>query len=93
LIGYLIQKSDSPLLVYDYAVCGDSVHKMKYQVKEQFMETAGKKPDYCPWDSENSLFSTSLISLKTRSQSLLSHRLNNDNPLEVRVDSSFMDRD
>jgi hypothetical protein len=55
-----VQKADSPLLIYDYAVCGDIVQSMKSQVKEQFKETAGKKPEYCPWDSENSLFSRSL---------------------------------
>ena len=44
-------------MVYDYAVCGHTVQGVKTQVKDKFLEYAGKKPEYCPWESENALFS------------------------------------
>ena len=44
-------------MVYDYAVCGHTVQGVRTQVKDKFLEYAGKKPEYCPWESENALFS------------------------------------
>jgi hypothetical protein len=60
-LGYLVLKNQkSRLYIYDYAVNGHTVPRMKgQQVKDEFMEHAGKKPDYCPWESDNSLFSIS----------------------------------
>jgi hypothetical protein len=61
-LGYLAQMKleTSPIYVCDYAVYGHIVQRMKGQVRDEFMPHAGKKPEYCPWESSNSLFSKSL---------------------------------
>ncbi|EJF57987.1 hypothetical protein DICSQDRAFT_91385 [Dichomitus squalens LYAD-421 SS1] len=67
-VGYLSQKVNSernakrnadPLLVYDYAVPGDTVARMKlWQVGKEFMPTMGQHPEWAPWTSLDSLFVT-----------------------------------
>ena len=66
-LGYLAEKrsDSSPIYIYDYAVCGHNVQRMKAQVTYEFMEFAGKKPDYCPWESDNSIFSVSSFDYKS----------------------------
>lgn len=46
------------LLVYDYAVGGETVDEVARQVKDVFMGTGGEadKPEWAPWTAEDSLF-------------------------------------
>lgn len=57
-IGHLVEKhkANPDLLVYDYAVGGDDVRALEYQVKERFLPYAGKQPEWAPWKSDNTLF-------------------------------------
>lgn len=59
-IGHLVEKhkANPDLLVYDYAVGGDDVRALEYQVKERFLPYAGKQPEWAPWKSDNTLFVT-----------------------------------
>ena len=63
-VGHLIlnvneERAASPLLVYDYAVSGDTVARMKlWQVGKEFMPTMGQHPEWAPWTSSDSLFVT-----------------------------------
>lgn len=56
-LAFLVKKNPSPLYAYNYAVSGHTVQRLKWQVTERFLPLAGKKPEYCPWESGNSLFS------------------------------------
>jgi hypothetical protein len=57
-VGHLIRNySPNPsLLIYDYAVGGDTVSGVEYQVRAHFQPTAAKKPDWAPWTADDSLF-------------------------------------
>ncbi|KAL1947913.1 hypothetical protein VTO73DRAFT_13637 [Trametes versicolor] len=58
-VGHLITEySQSKLLVYDYAVGGDSVQGVRKQVQVNFLPRVGEKPSWAPWSAEDSLFVT-----------------------------------
>ncbi|KAG8978941.1 hypothetical protein FRB90_008237 [Tulasnella sp. 427] len=62
-VGHLINKyyPDSPLLIYDYAVGGADVNRMKRQVRTFFEAGSPGHPDSeVPWRADNSLFITSI---------------------------------
>lgn len=54
---------ESPLLVYDYAIGGNTVAGVAGAQMNAFLEGAGSKPDWAPWTSEDSLFGLSLCFL------------------------------
>jgi len=58
-VGHLITEySPNPnLLVYDYAMGGSRIYNVKNQVERQFLEHAGKKPDWAPWSAGDTIFS------------------------------------
>ena len=59
-VGHLItfrRKEGRSILVYDYAVPGHTVSGVKSQIENWFLPHAGKKPDWAPWGSRDSLFS------------------------------------
>lgn len=58
-VGYLITEysPDNRLLVYDYAVGGDSVVGVRKQVQVNFLPRVGEKPSWAPWNAEDTLFS------------------------------------
>ncbi|KAF7317609.1 Gdsl-like lipase/acylhydrolase family protein [Mycena kentingensis (nom. inval.)] len=78
-VGALTTKFNKTLtLTWDYAISGGQiVTSMQKQVEEQFLETAGLHPDFCPWASNNSLFA-SWIGINDINRSVVSERL----PLE-----------
>ncbi|KAE9409646.1 hypothetical protein BT96DRAFT_872295 [Gymnopus androsaceus JB14] len=52
--------ADDPLLIYDYAIGGNTINGVASQVKEQFLgpNCVGTKPQWAPWESNNTLFVT-----------------------------------
>lgn len=50
--------TEDPLLVYDYAIGGNTVQGVARQVEEQFLgpDCVGTKPQWALWDSNNTLF-------------------------------------
>lgn len=58
-VGYLITEysPDNRLLVYDYAVGGDSVIGVRKQVQVNFLPRVGEKPSWALWNAEDTLFS------------------------------------
>jgi hypothetical protein len=65
-VGYLATDyvyENSPFMVFDYAVCGHVVQRMRYQVTEKFLPHAGRKQEWAPWESSNSLFSCTVRSM------------------------------
>ncbi|KAH9946107.1 SGNH hydrolase-type esterase domain-containing protein [Epithele typhae] len=58
-VGYLItEHTHHPLLVYNYAVGGASMPDVRDQIQVNFMPRVGQKPDWAPWTSEDTLFTT-----------------------------------
>ncbi|KAI0831318.1 hypothetical protein BC628DRAFT_1353198 [Trametes gibbosa] len=59
-VGYLITEYSpyTKLLVYDYAVGGDSVQGVRKQIQVHFLPRMGEKPEWAPWGAEDSLFVT-----------------------------------
>ncbi|KAG8692477.1 hypothetical protein FRC09_011172, partial [Ceratobasidium sp. 395] len=58
-VGVLTTKANNSLiLTWDYAISGNQVPGVAKQVEQQFIQTAGTKPSYCPWSSKTSLFAT-----------------------------------
>ncbi|KAI0063330.1 hypothetical protein BV25DRAFT_1915248 [Artomyces pyxidatus] len=60
-VGHLITSyphGQSNMLVYDYAVRGDTVPGVAKQVTQQFLPTVGRKPAWAAWSSWDSLFVT-----------------------------------
>jgi hypothetical protein len=57
-VGHLVEKhkANPDLLVYNYAVGGDDVRALEHQVKKRFLPHVGKRPDWAPWKSDNTLF-------------------------------------
>lgn len=56
-VGYLCTEyKQSPILAYNFAVPGVVVQRLTAQIKECFLPHAGKKPEWAPWTSKNSLF-------------------------------------
>lgn len=58
-VGHLIASycPNSDLLVYNYAHGGARVYNVKQQVEREFLPHVGKKPEWAPWSSEDTLFS------------------------------------
>ncbi|KAG6917967.1 hypothetical protein DXG01_017151 [Tephrocybe rancida] len=46
---------ESPLLVYDYAVGGDTIAGVGRQIR-RFLRVVGQMPEWAPWSFDNSLF-------------------------------------
>ena len=62
-VGHLVMsrlRALQPLLVYNYAVGGHTVSGVKSQIDLWFLPHVGKKPDWAPWNSDESLFSRSI---------------------------------
>jgi hypothetical protein len=58
-IGHLVRSfghGQGNILVYDYAVRGDTIKGVRGQVKTQFIPIVGKKPQWAPWRASDSLF-------------------------------------
>lgn len=50
--------SSAPLLVYNYAIGGDTVSGVQQQIRRRYLREAGAspRPDWAKWASNNSLF-------------------------------------
>jgi hypothetical protein len=60
--------ANSGILVYDYAVGGDTISGVGRQIHREFIPHVGKKPEWAHWDDKNTLFGTvhlSSMPLKT----------------------------
>ncbi|TDL21459.1 hypothetical protein BD410DRAFT_789564 [Rickenella mellea] len=61
-VGHIVRDlspcSSSPLLAYDYAVGGQDVHGVGWQVDKLFLPDVGKKPEWARWCEEDTLFIT-----------------------------------
>jgi len=55
---YIPRSQTSSILVYNYAIGGDSVAGVGIQIKRRFIPHVGQKPDWAPWTSEDTLFIT-----------------------------------
>ncbi|EMD32721.1 hypothetical protein CERSUDRAFT_118464 [Gelatoporia subvermispora B] len=63
-VGYLVSKhlagraAGRRPIVFDYAVGGSTLPDVRSQIHEEFLPTAGKKPNWASWSAEDSLFVT-----------------------------------
>ncbi|TDL15142.1 hypothetical protein BD410DRAFT_733077 [Rickenella mellea] len=61
-VGHIVRDlspcSSSPLLAYDYAVGGQDVHGVVWQVDDLFLPDIGKKPEWARWSEDDTLFIT-----------------------------------
>lgn len=58
-VGYLARKYNrSPLLVFDYAVQGDTVDGVVVQAEKVFFPVVGARPTWARWTGDDSLFIT-----------------------------------
>ncbi|KAI0311965.1 SGNH hydrolase-type esterase domain-containing protein [Amylostereum chailletii] len=60
-VGHLITSYNhgrSNILVYDYAVRGDTVLGVTAQISNQFLPTVGRRPQWAAWRPEDTLFIT-----------------------------------
>ncbi|KAI0748136.1 hypothetical protein C8Q80DRAFT_1270577 [Daedaleopsis nitida] len=59
-VGYLITEYSpyTRLLVYNYAIGGDTVSGVRKQVQVNFLPRVGEKPSWAPWSAQDSLFVT-----------------------------------
>lgn len=67
-VGHLITTyahGQSNILVYDYAVRGDTAPGVARQIREQFLPTVGRKPNWARWSADDSLFVVSLTPIST----------------------------
>lgn len=63
-VGWLLTEfyGSQDILVYDYAVGGDTVGSLQHnngvvrQVQSHFLKSAGLKPEWAPWSAIDSLF-------------------------------------
>lgn len=56
-VGHLaIQRTPSPLLVYDYGLGGDRVDGVRRQVEKEFIPHLGSKPSWAPWTEDDTMF-------------------------------------
>ena len=61
-VGHLITEyTYSRLLVYDYAIGGDTVAGVQRQIRVNFQPRVGEKPSWAPWTAEDSLFSETIF--------------------------------
>ncbi len=54
--------ADCPFLVHDYAKGGDTVSGVSHQIRNIFLQGAGKKPEWAPWTSTETLFGKHIFS-------------------------------
>ena len=63
-VGHLVQtvnaeRRDTPLLVYDYSVSGDTISRMKlWQISKEFLPHLAPRPEWAPWTASDTLFVT-----------------------------------
>ncbi|KIJ69721.1 carbohydrate esterase family 16 protein [Hydnomerulius pinastri MD-312] len=59
-VGHLItaDSPDPPKLVHNYARSGDTVIGIQKQIQDRFLPEVGKKPDWAPWNGDDTLFIT-----------------------------------
>ncbi|KAI0374904.1 hypothetical protein BV20DRAFT_1048910 [Pilatotrama ljubarskyi] len=59
-VGHLVTEYSpyTKLLVYDYAIGGDTVEGVRKQVQVNCLPRVGEKPDWAPWRADNTLFIT-----------------------------------
>lgn len=63
-VGHLVQavndeRKDNPLLVYDYAISGDTIARMKLkQIRREFLPHLAPHPAWAPWSATDTLFIT-----------------------------------
>ncbi|KAI0033342.1 SGNH hydrolase-type esterase domain-containing protein [Vararia minispora EC-137] len=60
-IGHLIRSfghGQANMLVYDYAIRGDTIQGVRGQIASSFVPVIGKKPSWAPWRASDSLFVT-----------------------------------
>lgn len=56
-VGHLVTNYPlAPLLVYDFARGGDTVIGVRSQVERGFMLHLAKKPEWCAWNANDTLF-------------------------------------
>lgn len=57
-VGYLIKAfaPEHQILVYDFAVGGQLSNGVINQIDRGFLRHAGKKPDWAPWNADDTLF-------------------------------------
>jgi hypothetical protein len=61
-VGVITTKANNSLLLtWDYAISGQQVTGVVKQIEQQFVPTAGTRPDYCSWTASNSLFGKSQV--------------------------------
>ncbi|KAK7691521.1 hypothetical protein QCA50_004920 [Cerrena zonata] len=61
-VGYLATEFSPapghPLVVFDYAVGGQTVEGVASQIKDQFMDHIADRPEWAQWSSSDTLFAT-----------------------------------
>ncbi|OSD04929.1 carbohydrate esterase family 16 protein [Trametes coccinea BRFM310] len=62
-VGHLVelfraQQKVSSLLVYNYALGGETASGVKRQIEQEFMPHVATKPDWAPWTSDDTVFVT-----------------------------------
>jgi len=55
---YIPRNQTSSILVYDFAIGGDTVSGVGHQISYQFISHMGQKPDWASWAPEDTLFIT-----------------------------------
>lgn len=60
-VGHLVANHifHGHVLVYDYAVGGDTVSGVRQQIRAGFLPSIGRKPEWAPWSPTDTLFSAS----------------------------------
>ncbi|KAI9067916.1 carbohydrate esterase family 16 protein [Trametes sanguinea] len=62
-VGHLVelvraQRNESSLLVYNYALGGETASGVKRQIEEEFVPHVATRPEWAPWTPEDTLFAT-----------------------------------
>jgi len=57
------QNKQPPLLVYDYAMGGDTVRGLAIQARKRFLPGLASKPAAAPWTADDTLFGACAASL------------------------------
>ncbi|KAG8697145.1 hypothetical protein FRC09_008040 [Ceratobasidium sp. 395] len=56
-VGYMTNGFNvSNLLAFDYAIAGNNITGFTSQIQNEFIPTAGQRPDSSPWTADNSVF-------------------------------------
>jgi hypothetical protein len=58
-VGYMVTEYNpkNSLLVYNFAVGGDTIDGVRRQIHTEFLPTLAVKPGWAPWTAEDTLFS------------------------------------